>query len=91
MTSFKKPEGLTEEQWDDIINPAPAHRCSDCRFCMPVPEELKAKGKAHSYCDSDRPVITSRGMKINGLWYTLVSAKNVTMCKHFEPVKGGAR
>lgn len=86
-----KPSGLSGDVWASIMRPSPTHHCYECRHCKPVPMELRAKGKAHSYCDSDRPVITSRGMKINGLWYTLVSAKNVTMCKHFEPVKGGAR
>ena len=87
MTSLKKPDGLTEEQWDDIINPAPAHRCSDCRFCMPVPEELKAKGKAHSYCTAKMVVTRTSGIKISGRWYELVSAKQTINCKLFEPLK----
>ena len=91
MTSLKKPDGLTEEQWDDIINPAPAHRCSDCRYCMPVPDELRAKGRAHSYCTAKLVVSKPSGIKIDGCWYELVSAKQVINCKHFEPVKGGAR
>ena len=91
MTSLKKPEDLTEEQWDNIINPAPAHCCYECRHCKPVPVELRAKGKAHSYCDADLPVYRTSGLKIEGLWYSLISAKQQIHCKHFEPIKGGAR
>ena len=88
---ISKPAGLPDDVWESIINPAPAHRCSDCRFCMPVPEELKAKGKAHSYCTAKMVVSRTSGIKIDGKWYELVSAKQVIRCKLFEPVKGGAR
>lgn len=86
-----KPEHLSDEVWDDFLHPAPPHRCCECRFCKPVPEELRAKGRAHSYCTAKMVVTRTSGTKIAGKWYELVSAKQTINCKHFEPVKGGAR
>ena len=85
MTSLKKPDGLTDDVWESIINPAPAHYCYECRHCKPVPEELRAKGKAHSYCTAKMVVSRTSGIKIDGCWYKLVSAKQVIPCKLFEP------
>lgn len=83
-----KPDGISQETWDNIMHPAPSHHCYECRFCKPVPEELKAKGRAHSYCTAKLVVSRTSGIKIAGKWYELVSAKQVVSCKLFEPVKG---
>ena len=56
--------------------------------CKAAAEELKAKGKAHSYCTAKMVVSRTSGIKIDGKWYELVSAKQVIRCKLFEPVKG---
>lgn len=86
-----KPEHLPDDVWEDFLHPAPAHRCCECRFCKPLAEDLRAKGRAHSYCTAKLVVQRTCGIKIDGKWYELVSAKQVIRCKLFEPVKGGAR
>lgn len=88
MTDIRKPAGLSDEAWENIINPAPMRRCCDCRHCHPVPEELKRKGCGHSYCDADKPVFKTTGVRIEGLWFNRISARQEISCKHFE---GGVR
>lgn len=88
---ISKPAGLPDDVWESIMHPSPAHCCYECRFCMPVPDELRAKGRAHSYCCADLPVYRTGGIKIEGRWYSLISSKQVISCKHFEPVKGASR
>lgn len=89
MTEFmKKPAGLPDDVWDGIIHPSTAHYCRDCRHCKPIPQELRRKGRASSYCDADIPVYKTTGIQINGLWYESISAKQWINCKLFEPVKG---
>lgn len=83
-----KPSGLSGDVWASIMRTSSAHHCYECRFCKPVPEELKAKGRAHSYCTAKLVVSRTSGIKIAGKWYELVSAKQVVSCKLFEPVKG---
>lgn len=86
-----KPEHLPDDVWEDFLHPAPAHRCYECRYCKPLAEDLRAKGRAISYCTAKLVVSRTSGIKISGRWYELVSAKQVISCKLFEPVKGGAR
>lgn len=84
-----KPEHLSDEVWDDFLHPSPPHRCCECRYCMPVPDELRAKGRAHSYCTAKLVVSKPSGIKISGRWFELVSAKQLIRCKLFEPSKEG--
>lgn len=89
--NFDKPAGLSDEVWDSIVNPAPLVRCGDCRHCHPVPEELKRKGCAHSYCDVGKSVYKTTGVQVNGKWYNRVSAKQEIGCKHYEELEKGGR
>lgn len=86
-----KPEHLPDDVWESIINPAPEHRCCDCRFCRALPEELRAKGRAISYCTAKLVVSRTSGIKISGRWYELVSAKQLIRCKLFEPLKEASK
>ncbi len=72
--------------------PSERHYCYECANCREVPEELKRKGKAHSYCLEDKgPISKICGVQIDGEWYQRVSARQIVHCRHFKASREDAR